>query len=80
MKYAVIFEKSRTGYGAYSPDVPGCIAVGHTLAETRKSMKEALAFHFEGMAEDGDPIPKPTSHAEDLDVTVPPAKQRKSAA
>jgi len=73
MKYPVIFERSKTGYGAYSPDVPGCITTGPTLEETRKLMKEALEFHFEGLAEDGLEIPKPTSHAEDIEVRLPVA-------
>jgi predicted RNase H-like HicB family nuclease len=72
MKFPVIFEKSRTGYGAYSPDVPGCVAVGGSMAETRKLIKEALEFHFEGMIESGDlPLPQSTGHAEDIDVRMP---------
>lgn len=84
MKFPVIFEKSKTGYGAYSPDVPGCIATGRTMAETRKQIKEALEFHFEGMLESGDlPLPQPSGHAEDVDVQVPKLarvlKQRKAS-
>jgi len=66
-KYAVVFEKSATGYGAYVPDLPGCIATGKTLAVTRRRMAEALAIHLQAMREDGDPIPKP-SHVEMLAV------------
>jgi predicted RNase H-like HicB family nuclease len=60
MEYAVIFEKTRTGYGAYAPDLPGCIAAGRTLAATRKLMREAIALHLAGMKEDGISIPRPT--------------------
>lgn len=62
MKYAIVIEKSSTGFGAYAPDVPGCIACGETLEETIQLMKEALEFHFEGMMKDGEPIPQSTSH------------------
>jgi predicted RNase H-like HicB family nuclease len=68
-KYAVFFEKSATGYGAYAPDVPGCVAVGGTLEETRRLMEEALAMHLNAPREDGDPIPEP-SHVEMIGVAV----------
>lgn len=59
--YLIIIEKSEDGYGAYCPDVPGCIAVGDTPDEARKEFLEALEFHFEGLKEDGLPIPQPSS-------------------
>ena len=65
--YAVILEKSDTGYGAYCPDVLGCVAVGDTREEALKSYAEALAFHFEGMREDGEAIPEPTTLVAVLD-------------
>ncbi len=68
MQYAVIFEKTRTGFGAHAPDLPGCIATGRTLAITRKRMREAMAMHLEGMKEDGLRIPKPTVVAEQVQV------------
>jgi predicted RNase H-like HicB family nuclease len=58
-EYIVVFERSSTGWGAYAPDVPGCVAVGDTLAETENLMREALEMHFGSMLEDGDPIPEP---------------------
>ena len=68
MKYAVIFEKSSSGYGAYVPDLPGCVAVGDTLEETQQLIKEAIQLHLKGMREDGDPIPQPTSIADNVVV------------
>lgn len=68
MQLAVIYAKTRTGYGAHAPDLPGCIATGRTLAITRKRMREAIAIHLEGMKEDGLPIPKPTIIAEQVQV------------
>lgn len=64
--YAVIFERTRTGYGAYSPDVPGCIAVGKTFAETRKLFQSALRMHLEAMLEDGEPIPQALTRVEHI--------------
>ena len=71
MKYAIIIHKANGNYSAHAPDVDGCIATGKTIEETRQNMKEALAFHFEGMAEDGDPIPEPTTAADYVEVDVP---------
>jgi predicted RNase H-like HicB family nuclease len=62
-KYAVIIEKGPTSYGAYVPDLPGCVAVGDTVEEVEKLIREAIEFHLEGMREDGDPIPEPTTIA-----------------
>ena len=68
MKYAVIFEKSANGYGAYVPDLPGCVAVGDTLEETQKLIREAIELHLQGMREDGDEIPEPTCIAGSVSV------------
>lgn len=68
MEYAVIYEKTRTGYSAYVPDLPGCIATGRTLAIVRKRMKGAIALHLKGMREDGIRIPRPTTLVERVDV------------
>jgi predicted RNase H-like HicB family nuclease len=68
MRYAIIIEKSETGYGAYVPDLPGCIAAGATLEETEHLIREAIEFHLEGMHEDGLSPPEPTSLAEYVEV------------
>jgi predicted RNase H-like HicB family nuclease len=68
MKYAVIYEKTDTGYSAYVPDLPGCVAAGDTLEQTGQLMLEAIEFHLAGMREDGDPIPEPTTVAAMLPV------------
>lgn len=57
--YPIVIEKSANNYSAYAPDVPGCVAVGDSIDETIANMAEALAFHFEGLRLDGDPIPLP---------------------
>jgi predicted RNase H-like HicB family nuclease len=68
MRYAIVIEKSENGFGAYVPDLPGGVARGETQAETEKLIKEAIAFHLEGLRENGDPIPKPSSLAEYVEV------------
>jgi predicted RNase H-like HicB family nuclease len=68
MRFAVVIEKSDTGYGAYVPDLPGCIAVGETVQEAEKLIKEAIEFHLEGLRQEGAPVPHPTSVAEYIDV------------
>lgn len=60
-KFWMIVEKSETGYSAYSPDLPGCVAAGSSISETEKLMKEAIEFHIEGMLDEGLEIPKPTT-------------------
>lgn len=68
MHYAVIFEKSRTGYGAYVPDLPGCVATGRTLELTRRRIQGAIRLHLKGMREDGTRIPRPTTRVEQVEV------------
>jgi predicted RNase H-like HicB family nuclease len=63
-RYLVVFEKSKTGFSAYSPDIPGCISTGRTKAETEKNMYEAIQFHLEGMKIEGLRLPKRVSEAE----------------
>jgi predicted RNase H-like HicB family nuclease len=64
MRYAVLFEKTDTGYSAHVPDLPGCVAAGVTLEETTELIRGAIRMHLAGIAEDGDPIPEPKTIAE----------------
>jgi len=61
MKYLVIIEETKTGYSAFSPNLPGCIAAGSSREEVEKNMKEAIAFHLEGMGQEGLEVPQPHS-------------------
>jgi predicted RNase H-like HicB family nuclease len=70
MRYAIVIERAEGNYSAYVPDLPGCIATGATVAEVESQIREAIAFHFEGMREDGLPIPPPSSQVEYIDVTA----------
>jgi len=70
-RYLVIIEKGIENYGAYSPDLPGCIAVGDTIEEVEKNMRAAIIMHIQGMIEDHEPIPLPQSTAEYIEIPVP---------
>ena len=63
MKYVVVFERTPRNYSAYVPDLPGCIATGKTRAEVERLIREAIAFHIEGMREEGLPVPEPSAWA-----------------
>ncbi|NLX98261.1 MAG: type II toxin-antitoxin system HicB family antitoxin [Rhodopirellula sp.] len=70
MKYAVVIEKADSNYSAYVPDLPGCVATGSTIEEAESQIREAIEFHLEGMRSDGEPIPKPSSTVEYVEVTA----------
>ena len=61
MKYTVVIEKTENNYGAYVPDLPGCMAVAETQDELMELIKEAMEFHIESMQLDGEEIPEPTN-------------------
>lgn len=70
MRYLVVVEEGPTSFGAYVPDLPGCVAVGETRDEVLASIHEAIEFHLEGLKEDGQPIPPPSSSSELVDVVA----------
>ena len=70
MRYAVVIEKAVGNYSAYAPDLPGCIATGKTMSEVEAEISEAIAFHIEGMIEDGLSVPPPASHVEYVEVAA----------
>lgn len=59
MQYTVIVERGETSWGAYVPDLPGCVAVGETREETLTLIREAIEFHLEGLRANGEPVPEP---------------------
>ena len=69
-RYPIVIERTGTGYSAYSPDVPGCTAVGDSIEEMRRNLREALEFHFEGMRLAGEPIPEPSSAVDYVEVAA----------
>jgi len=69
-RYLIIIESTGTGYSAYSPDLPGCIATGSTREEVEHQMHEAIEFHIEGLRLAGETIPEPRSQAAYCEVAA----------
>ena len=65
LRYAVVFEQTPNNYGAYVPDVPGCISTGETWDEMQAMIREALTFHIEDLLEQGEPLPEPRMSIDD---------------
>jgi predicted RNase H-like HicB family nuclease len=70
MRYLVVLEKGENGYGAHVPDLPGCIAAAETRDEVLRLIREAIEFHIEGLREQGDSVPQPSSVAEVIEVSA----------
>ena len=69
-RYLVILEPTPTGYSAYLPDVPGCVTTGRTTVEVESNMREALGLHLEGIQDEGERVPPPTSIATYVDLAI----------
>lgn len=70
MRYAIVIERGDTSYGAYVPDLPGCVAAAETREEVVKLIHEAIEQHIELLQEEGLPIPEPRSATEYAEVQV----------
>ena len=70
MKYLVIIEETKTGYSAFSPDLPGCISTGSSKEEVEKNMGDAIAFHVEGMHQEGLEVPQPHSFSTYFEISA----------
>ncbi|HAK96053.1 MAG TPA: hypothetical protein DCM87_13940 [Planctomycetes bacterium] len=68
MKYLIVIEETATGYSAFTPDIQGCAATGSTRAEVERTMREAIKFHLDGLAEEGLEIPKPRCYSTYMDA------------
>ena len=68
MKYLIVIERTATGYSAYSPDLPGCVATGNTREELEREMKDAIAFHLDGLRAEGLAVPQPRSSSPYVDI------------
>lgn len=62
-KYLIVIEETGTGFSAYSPDLPGCVSTGKNRAEVEQNMREAIAFHLDGLRKEGEPVPEPHSYS-----------------
>lgn len=70
MRYLVVVEEGPTSFGAYVPDLPGCIAVGESRQEVLDAIHEAIEMHLEGLKQVGQPIPRPTSTSEVVEIAA----------
>jgi predicted RNase H-like HicB family nuclease len=70
MRYAIVIENAGGNYSAYVPDLPGCVASGASVQETEQAIREAIAFHLEGLRADGTPIPPPSSRVDYVEVAA----------
>jgi predicted RNase H-like HicB family nuclease len=68
MKYLIVVEPASTGFSAYSPDLPGCVATGASRDEIEREMREAIEFHIDGMREDGYDVPRPQAYSVYVEV------------
>lgn len=69
-KYAVVIERGERNLSAYVPDLPGCITTGRSLEEIEKNIREAIELHLEGMAEDGEVVPEPSTTVQYVEMRV----------
>lgn len=70
MRYAIVIERTENNFSAYVPDLPGCVATGATLEETETAIRDAIAFHIEGMLEDGLSVPPASSQVEYIEIAA----------
>ena len=69
-EYAAVFEKTSTGWSAYVPDLPGLGVAGPTYDATERLLREGIAFHIEGLLEDGETVPEPTTRVARLPISA----------
>jgi predicted RNase H-like HicB family nuclease len=62
-RYLIVVEQTNVGYSAYSPDLPGCVSTGRTRADVEQQMREAIAFHLDGLREEGQIVPEPHTYS-----------------
>ena len=70
MRYAIVIEQAGTNYSAYVPDLPGCVASGSSIADVETRIREAIAFHLDGLREDGLPLPMPSSQVDYVEIAA----------
>ena len=68
MKYLIVIESAATGFSAYSPDVPGCVATGASREEAESEMRDAISFHLDGLRQEGAKLPEPQASSTYVEV------------
>jgi predicted RNase H-like HicB family nuclease len=69
-KYLIVIEPTKTGFSAYSPDLPGCVSTGRTRKEVEQNMREAISFHLDGLREEGQVVPEPHTYSAYVELSV----------
>ena len=69
-RYLIVMEGTSTGYSAYSPDLPGCVATGSTVSEVERRMREAIELHVAGLRQQGEPVPEPQSSSSYVEISA----------
>jgi len=69
-KYLIVIEPTKTGFSAYSPDLPRCVSTGRTREEVEQNMREAIAFHIEGLRDHSQMVPEPGSYSADIELSA----------
>jgi predicted RNase H-like HicB family nuclease len=69
-RYLIVIEETATGYSAYSPDLPGCVATGATDSEVKQAMRDAIELHVSGLRELGQPVPEPQSSSSYVEISA----------
>ena len=70
MRHAIVIEQAGTNYSAYVPDLPGCVASGSSIADVETRIREAIAFHLDGLREDSLPLPMPSSQVDYVEIAA----------
>ncbi len=70
MRYAIVIEKAESNYSAHVPDLPGCVATGASIQQVEAEIREAIEFHIDGLREDGNVIPLPSSQVEYVEIAA----------
>lgn len=70
LRYLIVIEETATGFSAYSPDLPGCVATGASDPEVKRAMREAIEFHVAGLREQGQTVPEPQSSSDYVEISA----------
>ena len=70
MRYTIVIERAPANYSAYVPDLPGCVATGHTREDAVREIRQAIRYHIDSLREHGEPVPEPHCTATVVDVAV----------
>jgi predicted RNase H-like HicB family nuclease len=70
MRYAIVIENAGSNYSAYVPDLPGCVATGTSIEDAERAIRDAIAFHLDGLRQDGMPVPQPSSRVDYVEVAA----------